>query len=88
MTYLFFGDVSGSGYDSPFHDGYAILTDFNAAEDRIQLQRQCIQVQLWEQPLQGDVSGAGIYRGNDLIAIVENTTVESFDLDASYVSYV
>ncbi|WP_299485774.1 hypothetical protein [Acaryochloris sp. IP29b_bin.137] len=73
--------------DSPFHDGYAILTDFNAAEDRIQLHGNASKYSLGAASA-GDVSGAGIYRGNDLIVIVENTTVESFDLDASYVSYV
>lgn len=81
------GDASGSAYDSPFYDGYAILTDFDAAEDMIQLSGNASKYSLGA-ATEGDVSGAGIYRGNDLIAIVENTTVEALDLDASYVSYV
>jgi glucose/arabinose dehydrogenase len=75
--------------------GYAIITDFNVAEDRIQLKGPSNRYVLGNPPL-FELNGTAIYfdrnssggldSGDDFMAVVQNTS--GLNLSASYFNYV
>ena len=81
-TQTYYLDVVRAGSSNP---GYAILTDFTTTEDAIVLNGSAGNYAL-RATTGGLPSGQGIYRNNDLIAIVQGNA--SLSLSASYFQYL
>ncbi|NEQ47521.1 MAG: hypothetical protein F6K00_29855 [Leptolyngbya sp. SIOISBB] len=85
---IFYDDFNS---DTNGTNDYALITDFNPAEDKIQLQGPSSKYVLGPSPI-GDITGTGIFIGkgdsepNELIAIVQN--VSDLDLDSEAFEYV
>ena len=80
------GDSAGVDYQSGGSDdtedlSFAIISDFSAAEDFIQASGSSSDYELDSSSdlLGTGIQDTGIYLGNDLIAIFENTTIDNFD---------
>ena len=80
-TQTFYLDVAVAG---PTNPGYAILTDFTTTEDTIVLNGSAGNYSL-RATTGGLPNGQGIYRNNDLIAIVQGNA--SLSLSAGYFQY-
>jgi subtilisin-like proprotein convertase family protein len=74
--------VSGAGLSD-----YAVITDFASESDRVQLSGQADQYRLDASAIATE-SGAAIYRGSDLVAVLRGANAAGLSLTASYFSYV
>ncbi|NEO35933.1 MAG: hypothetical protein F6J90_06170 [Moorea sp. SIOASIH] len=77
----FFRETTVIQYDEAGNDDYALITDFNTAEDVIQLGGSKSDYRLGSSPI-GLPSGTGIFLGNELTAIVQGSS--ELDLSARY----
>lgn len=77
----FVGETTVIQYDEAGNDDYALITDFDTSEDVIQLGGSKSDYRLDSSPI-GLPSGAGIFLGNELTAIVQGSL--DLDLSASY----
>ena len=87
-AYLYYDDNNNKTAGT---NDYALITDFNSSEDKINLLGKASDYLL---QTTGIASGTGIYvdkpgsEPNELIAIVRQATPSSLNLSASYFNYV